>query len=63
MVSSADSMPMVWSVLTDEQKESFDLKMSKTQFCKSKLYFKNYYTAPIKFDAELKEKYKIEAGK
>lgn len=61
-MTSADSMPMLWSVLPDEQKEDIDLKMSKTQFCNSRSYFKNYYTVPIKFDVELKEKYKIETG-
>lgn len=55
-------MPMLWSVLPGEKKEDIDYKVSKTEFYNSRSYFKNYYTVPIKFDVELKEKYKIETG-
>lgn len=55
-------MPMIWSVITGELTADVDLKMMKTQFCNPRSYLKNYYTAPIKFDDELREKYKIETG-
>lgn len=54
-------MPVLWSILTLEQKELSEMKCSKTSSYK-KLILKKKFTAPVKLDYELKEKYKKETG-
>ncbi|KAL4135193.1 hypothetical protein QTP88_006833 [Uroleucon formosanum] len=60
LVTSSDSMPMVWSILTHEQKQSSESSIYPTSLYKSKKSSVKMCTVPIKFDTELKEKYKRE---
>lgn len=55
-------MPMVWSILTHEQKQSSESSIYPTSLYKSKKSSVKMCTVPIKFDTELKEKYKRETG-
>jgi len=61
LVTSSDSMPMVWSILTHEQKKSEESSICRTSLYKTKSS-KKMCTVPIKFEPELKEKYKKETG-
>ncbi|XP_008188067.2 denticleless protein homolog isoform X2 [Acyrthosiphon pisum] len=60
LVTSSDSMPMVWSILTHEQKISEVSSICPTSLYKSRKSSVKMCTVPIKFDTELKEKYKKE---
>jgi len=55
-------MPMVWSILTHEQKISEESSICPTSLFKSKKSSVKMCTVPIKFDTELKEKYRKETG-
>ena len=60
-VTNSDSMPMAWSILTHEQQKSKRPSVYRTSFYKSKSSTKKC-TVPIKFEPELKEKYKKKTG-
>jgi len=61
LVTSCDSMPIVWSILTREQKKSKKSSFCRTSFYKTKSS-KKICTVPIKFEPELEEKHKKETG-
>jgi len=62
LVTSSDSMPIVWSILTHKQRESEVSSICRTSLYKSKFFSTKICTVPIKFETELQEKYKKETG-
>ncbi|XP_025200533.1 denticleless protein homolog B [Melanaphis sacchari] len=59
-VTSSDSMPIVWSILTEEERNSVDTSFHQTKWYPPKTLSTKISTIPIKFKTELKEKYKKE---
>jgi len=57
-------MPKVWSVLSDEERESAESVICRTEFYESRPFSTKKYTIPncFKFETELREKYKKETG-
>lgn len=62
LVTSSDSMPMVWSILSDKERESADSSVGRTDFYTSRPFSRKMCTVPIKYETELREKYKKETG-
>ncbi|XP_027844129.2 denticleless protein homolog B isoform X1 [Aphis gossypii] len=62
LVTSGDTMPMVWSVLSDEERESTDPTICRTEFHALRPFSTKISTVPndFKFETELREKYKKE---
>lgn len=62
LVTSSDSMPKVWSLLSDDERKSAEYAICRTEFYESRPFSKKMYTIPncFKFDTELREKYKKE---
>lgn len=55
-------MPMIWSILTEKEREPNMLRFSRTESFRTRPYPKRNYTAPIRFKTELKTKYMKETG-
>lgn len=64
MVTSGDTMPMVWSILSDEEKESTDPSICRTEFHALRPFSTKMCTVPnnFKFETKLREKFKKETG-
>lgn len=64
LVTSGDSLPMVWSILSDEERESANSSVHRTEFYASKPFSTKICTVPnyFKFETELREEYKKETG-
>jgi len=60
LVTSCDSMPELWSVLTLQQRRFADSSVDRTSSYKP--FSTKISTVPIKFDTELREKFKKETG-
>ncbi|XP_026818722.1 denticleless protein homolog B [Rhopalosiphum maidis] len=60
LVTSSDSMPEMWSILTLEQRKSEQSSFHRTSSYTPKSFSTKISTVPIKFETELGEKFKKE---